>query len=277
MKTILVPTDYSALSINALDIAMQLAKQNKASIILLHMVEFPIPSLATADAAFPAAATYHDTDYYQSMMDEAQDRLTKLASQSKYKSVKITPIASNNFEGLSHTIAQQKADLVVMASTGARGWKEMLLGSNAENVVRRASCPVLVVKKPIKRLRLKKILFATDFKNTAFVQKAAKLLELADTEPYFVCVNTPLNFNSSKLINRQMEKLAKKLNLQNYAFIIYNAFSEEEGILEYAEMIDADLIVMPTHGRKGLNHLLYGSIAEDVVNHAHRPVMTMME
>jgi nucleotide-binding universal stress UspA family protein len=57
--------------------------------------------------------------------------------------------------------------------------------------------------------------------------------------------------------------------------VVYNSSSEEDGILEYAEDIDADMIAMATHGRTGFLHLLSGSIAEDVVNAAKRPVWTM--
>jgi nucleotide-binding universal stress UspA family protein len=55
---------------------------------------------------------------------------------------------------------------------------------------------------------------------------------------------------------------------------IYNSITEEAGILEFAEDIKADLIALSTQGRRGLLHLLTGSIAEDVVNHAPKPVWT---
>lgn len=62
--------------------------------------------------------------------------------------------------------------------------------------------------------------------------------------------------------------------LQNYTINIYNDKVEEDGIIYFAQDIEADLIALATHGRTGLLHLLSGSIAEDVVNHAKRPVWT---
>lgn len=274
MKTILVPTDYSALANSALEIAVQLAKQHHARIKLLHMVAFQVPAVVVTDSALPALSTYHDTEYYDKMMQDAQETLEKLCK--KYKGVVIEAEAVNNFEGLSHIISEQKADLIVMASTGAKGMKELMWGSNAETVVRRAKCPVLVIKKTIKKLEFNKVLYATDFQETAFVKKINQLLQLESAKPYFVCVNTPVNFNTSKVLHREMAKLAKKLDLNDYHFTVFNAFSEEEGIREYAQSIDADLIVMSTHGRTGLSHFWQGSIAEDVVNHADRPVLTIV-
>ena len=49
----------------------------------------------------------------------------------------------------------------------------------------------------------------------------------------------------------------------------------EQGVLAYSDLIDSDVIVVPTHGRRGLSHLLRGSISEDVANHSHKPVLTM--
>jgi nucleotide-binding universal stress UspA family protein len=56
---------------------------------------------------------------------------------------------------------------------------------------------------------------------------------------------------------------------------LYNAASEEDGILSYADDVKADLIAIGTHGRTGLLHLLSGSIAEDLVNHSQIPVWTL--
>ncbi|MFN8356685.1 MAG: universal stress protein [Spirosomataceae bacterium] len=278
MKTILVPTDFSPLSLQALEVAVQLAKPTNASIVLFHAVEFSMPS-AIGDGTFPSIATQYDIDSFQISLDAAKDQLEKVKKQPKFKMVDIKTEVESNLEGIDRTIAYHKADLIVMGSTGAKGVKEMLWGSHAEGVVRRAKCPVLVIKKPTKEIKLAKVLFATDFQQTKFVKKALDLLGLTDLNSWlhFVCVNTPMNFNGTKNINQSMEKLAGKLQLLNYQFIIYNAFSEEKGILEYADAIKADLIIMPTHGRTGLSHALYGSIAEDVVNHSKCPVLTLVE
>jgi nucleotide-binding universal stress UspA family protein len=64
------------------------------------------------------------------------------------------------------------------------------------------------------------------------------------------------------------------LKLKNYQTHIYNETNVEKGILNFANSIDADLIGMSTHGRKGLAHFFNGSISEDLVNHAHRSVVT---
>jgi nucleotide-binding universal stress UspA family protein len=73
-----------------------------------------------------------------------------------------------------------------------------------------------------------------------------------------------------------MEEFAKKLKLTNYTINVFNDVSEEEGIIYFAESINADMIAMATHGRTGFAHVLAGSIAEDVVSHSKRPVLTFV-
>lgn len=62
--------------------------------------------------------------------------------------------------------------------------------------------------------------------------------------------------------------------LHNYTLNIFNDVSVENGILNFAKDIDAGLIGISTHGRKGLAHFFNGSISEDLVNHAQKPVIT---
>jgi nucleotide-binding universal stress UspA family protein len=73
-----------------------------------------------------------------------------------------------------------------------------------------------------------------------------------------------------------MEDFAKKLKLTNYTINVFNDVSEEEGIIYFADSINADMIAMATHGRTGFAHVLAGSIAEDVVSHSKRPVLTFV-
>ncbi len=72
----------------------------------------------------------------------------------------------------------------------------------------------------------------------------------------------------------RIRTFVQKHHFENIKAEVYNSLSEESGIIEFADDIDADLIAMTTHGRTGLIHLITGSIAEDVVNHSKRPVWT---
>jgi nucleotide-binding universal stress UspA family protein len=90
-----------------------------------------------------------------------------------------------------------------------------------------------------------------------------------------VVVNTPGNFETSRESIKRIKEFSAKYDFNNVTAEIYNSSSEESGIIEFAEDVKANLIAMTTHGRTGFLHLITGSIAEDVVNHAVRPVWTL--
>ena len=71
-----------------------------------------------------------------------------------------------------------------------------------------------------------------------------------------------------------MDNFLKDFEITKVVTHIYNDANVEKGILNFAKSINADLIGMSTHGRKGLSHFFNGSISEDLVNHAKRPVVT---
>jgi hypothetical protein len=73
-----------------------------------------------------------------------------------------------------------------------------------------------------------------------------------------------------------MEKFARKLQLKNYTVNVYNDLTTEEGIIYFADSINADMVCMATHGRTGFAHVMAGSVAEDVVGHIKRPILTFV-
>jgi len=87
-------------------------------------------------------------------------------------------------------------------------------------------------------------------------------------------VNTPALFTRDTITHRQMKEFAHRYLLKDYTLNVYNDLSEEEGVRNFTTEIKGDLIAMTTHGRKGLAHVLSGSIAEDVVNHVECPIWT---
>ena len=91
-------------------------------------------------------------------------------------------------------------------------------------------------------------------------------------------VNQPNeNFRSSVEIEQRIADFLQKAdgNLNNLSKVGYQAdYSVEQGVLNYSNKVGADLIAIPTHGRKGVSHFFSGSIGEDLANHSALPVIT---
>src|SRR5690606_24268242 len=128
------------------------------------------------------------------------------------------------------------------------------------------------------RSEFKNIVYATSMSKDeeVFSRIVKKAQAMYDSTIHLVRINTPGNFQRDTVVKKYMNDFAKKLQLKNYTINVFNDITEEEGIIYFADSINADMIAMATHGRTGFAHVLAGSIAEDVVNHSKRPVLTFV-
>lgn len=279
MKTILVPYDFSNEANYALDFAVGLAKKTLNKLEVLHVIELPTP---TSFSSYGEAGTMSNETaniFMVELIDKRKVQMKELEDEFKDAGFTFEAkiIFGNPFAGISKEITDIDADLVVMGSKGSSGLEEVLIGSNTEKVVRNASCPVITIKSEISLDQINKVVFASDFNtvNASVVARLKASISTIGAELHLLKVNTPSMFEHSRVSMQKMQTFANEFGLDVSSMKIYNASSEEEGIVDYAEDIQADMIAMATTGRTGFLHLLTGSIAEDVVNAAKRPVWTM--
>lgn len=279
MKKILVPTDFSKISIGALEVAVEIAKKSGAEITLLHVVEE-----ASSDS-YSITGEWHKEDWSDKLftlklIEKSKSQLEKLVLDPKYADVKVNGELrlGNAFHGMRTIITEHKVDLVVMGTSGRSGSVDTVIGTNTERVVRHAKCPVLSINKKPAKVDFKNIVYATAMHKDEeiFSRMVKKTQQLYNSTVHLVRINTPGDFQRDYVVKDYMEKFAKKLGLKNYTVNVFNDITEEDGIIYFAETIDADMIAMATHGRTGFAHVLAGSIAEDVVGHAKRPVLTFV-
>jgi nucleotide-binding universal stress UspA family protein len=273
MKRILVPCDFSPQAIDAYRYALDIAAQSKASVDLLHVIELP----AFHDTVLMPVLNF-EAEMLKDLKDSAEKQFEALTRKYHIPGVKI--FASVEYGQPHHVITyyitKNKIDLVLMGSKGVTGVKGVLIGSNAERIVRFSPVPVLVVKR-FSKGALSDIVFPNTFDNDGqdeIITQIEKLQEFFGARLHLVWINTPANFQPDPLMHRKMVDFAEKNKLKNYTVNIFNHYTEKEGILHFAESLDADLIAMSTHGRQGLAHAIHGSVAEDVVNHSSRNILT---
>ena len=270
MKTILVPTDLSELANNALAVAADIARTYGAEILLVHYLPFSIATANTAEGSLVIAS------YLNEQEATATATLKKIAENPIYQGVSITPISSRDAGGLYDTMTDRGADLIVLATHGTSGWDEWLFGSNAEHIVREAHCPVLVIKQAEVPFAPKNAIAAIDVDDDLKKNWPTYPFDAGGNSlKQFVYVSTPTDNLASEGVHEWVRELAGEKGITNYELHIQYARSVENGILNYALERQADLIVLFTHGHTGLRHLLQGSVAEDVLNHAPVPVLIM--
>ncbi|HEY4612305.1 MAG TPA: universal stress protein [Bacteroidota bacterium] len=142
LRSILVPVDFSAHSKNALKYAIPFARQFRASIELLYVVE---PTVYPADFSFGQVGFPNVEEEMRKRASEEFDRLIDEEIDGRVKAAK-TIRTGRPFYEINRFAKEQKIDLIVIATHGHTGMEHILFGSTAEKVVRSAPCPVLVVR-----------------------------------------------------------------------------------------------------------------------------------
>ncbi|HET8809095.1 MAG TPA: universal stress protein [Flavobacteriaceae bacterium] len=273
IKKILVPTDFSDQAENALKVAAQLAKRYDSEIFLLHMLELPLqlidPSRGSTGGNLPESLFF---------MKLAHQRFDEVMEEPYLEGVNVheTVQFHEAFEGIMEISNEKKCDLIVMGSSGASGLKEVFIGSNTEKVVRHSEIPVLVIKNPHENFQVNNFVFATDFTEPMkkpFLQ-AMRFAEKLGAKIHLVYINTASKFKTSIYLDEIMSGFVKDFDTENFTLSVHNDVSIERGIINFAKQKNSNLIGISTHGRKGIAHLLNGSLSEDLVNHANRPVIT---
>ncbi|UII19084.1 universal stress protein [Fulvivirga ligni] len=278
MKRILVPIDFSEQAKYALNFAAELASSDKEiNITVFHAVEQPLEGYL--DPTGIAVSLGMDADLLRILKQNAVNSMDVFFSELNLdernfdKKIEVgTP-----HEAIQEEIASVGYDLVIMGTTGASGFKEIFIGSNAEKVVRDAHCPVITLSSPASIKSIKNIVFAsatlTDI-SEELITEIKILQDLLHAKLHIVRINTPNNFERDEVVFKSLRFIAERYMLKDYTLNVYNDSYEEQGIISFANEIDAGMIALGTHGRKGLSHLLSGSLAEDIVNHAFCPIWT---
>jgi len=146
IKRILVPIDFSDYSKNALKYAINFVKVFNAEMFLIYVVEPVIypPDFSMGQIAIPSVNTEWD--------ERAKEELKKLAETEIPKEIKVQTIVKTGkpFIEIIDTASEKDVDLIVIATHGHSGVEHILFGSTAEKVVRKAPCPVLTLREPVK-------------------------------------------------------------------------------------------------------------------------------
>jgi len=294
IQRVLVPVDFSSHADQAVADAIEIARAFDAHIDLLHVWHLPI------QASMPQAGLV-PVEVMEGFRKGEHERLKVIEAGVRSEKV---PCASHMIEGvpsqqIANSAEELGSDLIVMGTRGRTGLQHVLLGSVAERVVRSARCPVLTAKADDTRgaIRPRVIVVPIDFSGAAErALQAARDLAGAMGPAHLVLVHgyyVPAELEqmlvsestggSGGVLDRLSKDAARELeqmlvSLQDAgvsAEYVAQHGPPERVIARVAEERDADLIVMGTHGRKGLSHLLIGSVAEHIVRVAPCPVLTI--
>ncbi len=284
---IVAATDFSGTSLRAVELAGRLAERFGARLSLLHVFdpESPTVQRAPVGAGRIDALRHLERAVEDSLAESRREKLEALEEVHIEALAHISPMAA-----LCDYSSAHQANLVITGTHGRTGLAHFLIGSVAETVARHAPCRVLVVRPGVEVGTFPQhLMIATDFSEASepAIEDAAILAGLFDCALSVVHVyGGPSSLVKSRRDARQkLADLEQRLSASSCA-----AGADDKGAAVRTELLSGtnaasaicghgasqgvDLIVVATHGRSGLSHLLLGSVAQQVIRHASCPVWT---
>jgi nucleotide-binding universal stress UspA family protein len=290
IRNILVPIDFSKMSVQAIETAKRLARRSGGSVYLVHVHQSYYPAGFMAQGIWST----HPSITFEQQHTQLTKNLAALARKHSLSPATCRVLTgAPAFDEICRLAREIPADLIVMPTHGYTGLKHVFLGSTAERVVQRSPCPAFVLRQskqkseagrpftahtilvPVDFSRCSRegldyaIGFANEFGAKIVLLHATYLGYIYSSEGIAIYDVLAMQEAARKNAQRQMRKLLRTVNFARAKFeTVLTDGSPVSDICSFAKDHNADLIITSTHGLTGLRHVLIGSIAEQVVRHA---------
>ncbi len=271
MNHILVPIDFSSDSINALEHSIMIANKLSMDIMLIHVKR----KNADYDASFnlkdfDEVVKSGVTDNFEQIVDRYKI-LLKGSFDYRIREGRI-------YTEICHQAKYGDAEMIIMGTHGVSGFEEKWVGSNAFRVVSNAICPVLTTRYSFPKRAIKKIVMPIDTtKDTRIkVPKTVELALIFGAELHIVDVRDNNKTATRKILEEYMAQVITYLKRHKVKWIRESLRGKNitTSVIEYALLVDADLISIMNEQNDKSRNLWMGAYAEQMVNHSPVPVLS---
>ena len=274
MKTILFPTDFSKNAIHASHYAAMLANIYEARIILLNVDYIPM-----------VPANHHSQEAQKAIivsMKKAQEDLEVFKNQF-IEETNINPhrVLQQVVYGYpADKIVQEanylNADMIVMGTKGASHFLDKWLGTNAQKVMKEATCPVWIIPQKAKIKHPKKIMYAADFKEDEMLatQKIVQITEPINAFCKVIHVHDIFEPIGKTMVKEQVTTLNEEFEEDDILAKNLNRDDIIEGLEVYMESFKPDVLALAVHEKSFLERLFNESVTKHFVQVSQLPILT---
>lgn len=276
MQKILFPTDFSQAAGRAFRYALRLADAFKAEVITLHA--FETPDITDVHLNSDIREFYDNMDLYEfESYRDAIPPLVQTAEAEGFGHITMKHVLrQGDAESVILEVAQTDAiDMIVMGTTGARGLKEIFMGSIAGEVLENAPCPVLAVPEQATfDGTIDHIAFATRFakEDEVALQQLQQLF--APFQPNIHAINVDLA-HTEQYTHRKDAFAAAFTDHSRLSFEVLDGTDIYETITDYLSKHNIDILAMVTHRRNFFQELFHFSRTKQMAYHVDTPVLAL--
>lgn len=279
MKNILIPTDFSENSWNAIQYGINFLKKKRCNFYLLHvsMISY------TTGADMPLIPS---TDILEkTVLSQAKKSLEKLLKKIKksFQNPKhhFFTVSNYNFfiEAIKEQVEEKEIDLIIMGTKGASGLQEVIIGSNAADLITRIKCPTLIIPENAQFKPVKEIAFPTDYNlyyQSNILDSIVKLIKMSNASIRVLHV-AKKNEALTQFQTENKELLEDFFSFQKHSFHKVTNSKIEEGVQCFVESRGIDMIVMIAKNLNIFQRILFKPTVEEISYHTDIPFYVLHE
>lgn len=279
MKSVLLPTDFSQNSWNAIEYALEFLKDEPCVFYLLHVNTLSHSILN--DPTYRDSSNVIEEVYTKPSKVQLLKLMKRISKVSNNKAHRFYSIVDNGFfiDVIRSQIIDKQIDLIIMGTKGASGLKKIIIGSNAGDVIVKVKCTTLIVPENAKYQAIEEIAFPTDFSsfnNFKTLHPLMTIIEKFAAKLSFLHVNkkkTELNVEQ----HRNKELLEDFFNGLDYDFYFLTNKRLEDAVQCFTESRAVDMIVMVAKNLNYFQQILFNTRVENISYHTDIPFLVLHE
>lgn len=280
MKTILLPTDFSENSWNAIQYALKFFEETACTFYLLHV--------STLSYSAANESPYiHDSDFVEKTfikpsklhLKKILKRISKQFPDNK-KHYFFTLTDYDFFiDSVRRHVEEKGIDMIVMGTKGATGLKKLIIGSNAADVIKKVKCTTLIVPEKATFTPLKEIAFPTDFYLTYGVDLLKPLFEIVEAHQSSLRVLHVTHKPEQLNLGQQDNKDLLRDYFSSMEMSFHNLVNKniEDAIECFVQSWSINLIAMVAKNLNYFEHILFHNKVEEISYHNHIPFLVIHE
>ncbi|XZF15711.1 universal stress protein [Chitinophagaceae bacterium MMS25-I14] len=269
MKNIIVPVDFSSVSLNAMHYAAALAQKLQATILLMHNIQVPV-TISEIPVPF---------ENYELLTQSAQQQLDELKLQlnKRYSTITVnTYVSTGYFRQEIEKLAEETSPvLIVMGSEGTGAAEAFMLGSNTLSVAKHLSCPLIIIPPRAAYSGIKKVAYACDMEHEPEVLPGIRdMVNALDAQLEIFYVYDP-DHRMPEEVLLTSQHMYNTLSAVRPSVHIVTSKDIRAGIEKFVQDNDVDILLVVAGKHTFPSGLFHESISKKIVLHPFVPVLLM--
>jgi nucleotide-binding universal stress UspA family protein len=280
MKTLVVPTDFSSVSVNALNYAVDMAQAINAGLVLLHVYNVPV---SFTEAPVAPITTVSMEEVKRSSVERLEELKKNLVILTAGKiQIYSESRLGEPIEELESICKSLDPMAVIMGSHGATGFERMIMGSTTLSAIKHIKCPVIVIPPGTTYNGIRKIGLACDFKNVVQstpVEYIKNLVKEFGADLYVLNVQDKKEDEDELAEPPTMDAVYLDSMLEEVRpnYVQLTGKNVVDSITSFAENNNLDLVMVIPKKHRFIDSLFHKSQSKELITHAHIPIVSIHE